>query len=68
MDLKLVYMAMIFWGAFNLPFTFLFYYMENSFLGSIIFLVGFFILIMIGLVVAHNIDKYTKIYSKIGFL
>jgi len=52
-----VYSVMIIWCLINFPFTFLFYYYNQSFLGSVLFLIGFLILCIVGLFKAHEIDK-----------
>jgi len=53
-----IYGAMIIWCLINFPFTFLFYTHNQSFFGSILFLVGFLILCMVWLFKAHAIDRW----------
>ena len=66
MDLKLVYMALIFWCGINLPFTLLYYNYNISFFGSCVFFIGVFILLIIGLIVAHSEDM--KINTRRGIM
>lgn len=57
-----IYKALVIWGVVNIPFTFLFAKYSASFLGSMEFFAGFFIILIIGLIKAHEIDtdKYLK--------
>jgi hypothetical protein len=55
-----IYGALLIWCIINFPFTLLFHKYHTSSLGSLLFFLGVFIILLVGLIKAHFYDKENK--------